>query len=454
MQTGELLFEPISVVEKSHSKRCIMLNKLMYKSRRPSLWHTICLALLTYVILAVALWPSPGQSVVVEIPARLEFKSSEPLPSAKNESTREVTIEVQPGDSLSNVFERAGAGVSILYQLLADESINTLLEQIFPGQTFKFTYQSENTLNNVTFSQSDLSRYRIDINEEGFGIESIVEDPEVYTRFTQATIDSSFYLAGTNAGLSDGLIMELATLLGWDIDFAKDIRAGDRFSVIYEEHYLNGKKLRDGPILAVRFHTQGREVTALRYTDASGNTEYYSPGGSSVQKAFLRNPMNVFRVSSRFDPNRRHPVLNTIRAHKGTDYAAPRGTPIKATGEGKIIHAGRNGGYGIAVILQHGSGIRTLYAHMSSLAEGSRSGNRVKQGQIIGYVGATGMVTGPHLHYEFQVNGVHQNPQTVELPTANPLNEDELRSFEIFAANLNGQLDAFDMDYVASGYGK
>jgi murein DD-endopeptidase MepM/ murein hydrolase activator NlpD len=245
------------------------------------------------------------------------------------------------------------------------------------------------------------------------------------------------------------MIMQMATLYGWDIDFALDIRAGDTFSLIYQEEYLDGQKLSDGPILVARFVNQGREVNALRYTDEGGRTDYYSPNGDSMRKAFLRTPMDVFRISSGFNPNRRHPVLNTIRAHKGTDYAAPTGTPIKVTGEGKVVSAGRNGGYGNVVVVQHGGGIRTLYAHMSQFSKNARVGNRVRQGQIIGYVGATGQVTGPHLHYEFLVNGVHKNPQTVDLPTAQPLDSRFLPNFEEFASNMMGQLSVFEETYVA-----
>jgi len=430
-----------------------MTNYLFDRIQQFPRWHAVGVAILTSIMLTVALWPAPSQSVVVEIPAKLDL----PAPSPNTESTtpeptslRTAEVEVRSGDTLSTLFERADAGVSVLYRMLADENISTPLERIYPGQSFTFTFNDDDSLKEVTFSESILVNHRIAVEDDGFSIEEIVHEPEIHTRYTEGTIDSSLYLAGKEAGLSDNMIMQLATLFGWDIDFVMDIRAGDTFSLIYEEHFLNGKKLEDGPILAASFETQGREVTAIRYTDASGRTDYYAPDGASIRKAFLRTPMDVFRVSSRFDPNRRHPVLNTIRAHKGTDYAAPTGTPIKATGEGKVIHAGRKGGYGNVVILQHGGGIRTLYAHMSKFSKYSRVGNRVKQGQIIGYVGSSGLATGPHLHYEFLVNGVHKNPQTVPLPTAQPLENQYLPDFKEFAANMVGQLQVFDEAYANS----
>lgn len=425
-----------------------MITKLNNKIQSFPRWHAIGVALLTLVMLAVALWPAPSQSVIVELPSRLEL----PAPSARaieeEVETRSVAIEVQSGDTLSTVFERADAGVSVLYRMLADKNISAPLERIYPGQAFTFEFDENDKLQGVTFSESTLVHHQISIVEGGFEIEKLVREPEIHTRHAEAVIDSSLYLAGMEAGLSDSMIMEVATLFGWDIDFVMDIRAGDSFSLIYEEHYLDGKKLRDGPILAARFHNRDREVTALRFTDDSGHTDYYSPDGNSMRKAFLRTPMDVFRVSSRFNPNRRHPVLNTIRAHKGTDYAASTGTPIKATGDGKVIHAGRKGGYGNTVIVQHGGGIRTLYAHMNGFSKYARVGARVKQGQIIGYVGSTGLATGPHLHYEFLVNGVHKNPQTVPLPTAQPLNKDYMPAFETYAANMMGQLDVYDETYV------
>ena len=215
--------------------------------------------------------------------------------------------------------------------------------------------------------------------------------------------------------------MELANIFGWDIDFALDIRAGDHFTVIYEERFLNGEKIGNGPILAAEFVNQGRSYKAIRYSDAGNRSDYYSPTGLSMRKAFLRTPVDFRRISSRFG-KRKHPILNRMRMHTGVDYAASRGTPIRAAGDGKVIHKGRKGGYGRTVIIQHGGRYSTLYAHMNSYRRGVYTGKRVKQGQIIGYVGSSGRATGPHLHYEFRVNGVHRNPLTVKLPSAKPIN--------------------------------
>lgn len=424
-----------------------MISKLFHRIQAFPRWHAIGVGCLTFLTLMLTLWPATSESVIVEIPARLQLSDPQ-AESAEADPLTRVAAEVRSGDTLSTLFERAGAGVSVLYRMLAEDTISQPLERIYPGQSFTFAFDEADELREVTFSESQTVKHRITLGDEGFEIEEIVREPEIHTRFTEGSIDTSLYLAGKDADLSDNMIMELTTLFGWDIDFVMDIRRGDTFSLIYEEHYLDGKKLRDGPILAARFTNRGRDVTAIRYTDDSGRTDYYAPNGDSIRKAFLRTPMDVFRISSGFNPNRRHPVLNTLRAHKGTDYAAPVGTPIKVTGDGKVVSAGRNGGYGNVVVVQHGGGIRTLYAHMSQFSRHARTGNRVSQGQIIGYVGATGMVTGPHLHYEFLVDGVHRNPQTVALPTADPLEEAYLPDFREFAENMAGQLDVYDDSYA------
>ncbi|MDZ7737127.1 MAG: peptidoglycan DD-metalloendopeptidase family protein [Gammaproteobacteria bacterium] len=203
-------------------------------------------------------------------------------------------------------------------------------------------------------------------------------------------------------------------------------------------------KVKDGPIIAAEFQNRGRTLRAVRYTTPDGRTDYYADDGRSMRKAFLRTPMDVYRISSHFDPNRRHPVMNTIRAHKGTDYAAPTGTPIKASGDGRIIHIGRKGGYGNAIILKHGGRYTTLYGHMSRFAEGLHNGSRVEQGQTIGYVGSTGLATGPHLHYEFRVNGVHKDPVKVELPKADSIPEKLQADFKQSTQPLLAELDELE----------
>ncbi|ATX78275.1 MULTISPECIES: peptidoglycan DD-metalloendopeptidase family protein [Reinekea] len=412
--------------------------------------HVMALAGCSLLVLVVALWPSQGQSLVVDIPANLV---AEPVSLSVDESPwQHISETVTLGDTLSSVFERSGAGVTVLYKLIGNNDIKKPIEKIYPGQEFVFSFDEESVLRKVSFNESPTLSYHI-VLEAGqkATIDKIVRVPDIRTRFTKGTINNSLFLAGSDAGLSDNMIMQLATLFGWDIDFALDIRQGDQFSLLYEENFLDGEKLNDGSIVAAKFYNNGREVTAIRYTDSAGHTDYYSPDGNSMRKAFLRTPMDVFRISSSFNPNRKHPVLNKIIAHKGTDYAAPTGTPIKASGDGKIIKANYSSTYGNVVVIQHGANIRTLYAHMSKFSKYTKVGNRIKQGQVIGYVGATGRVTGAHLHYEFQVNGVHKNPQTVKLPTARPLAGEYRDDFQNYSTNMIGQLSVFDEGFAAAG---
>ena len=234
-------------------------------------------------------------------------------------------------------------------------------------------------------------------------------------------IETSLFEAAAQSNISESLVMELANIFGWDIDFALDIRRGDRFGVVYNELYREDVKIRDGRILAAEFVNNGRLYKAVYYTDPKGDGDYFNEEGKSMRKAFLRSPVGFARVSSRFSNKRWHPVLAKWRAHKGVDYAAPRGTPVRASGDGKITLIGKKGGYGRAIFIQHGGRYTTVYGHLNGYARDVSRGKRVKQGQIIGYVGSSGLATGPHLHYEFRVNGVHRNPLTVSLPAAKPV---------------------------------
>jgi murein DD-endopeptidase MepM/ murein hydrolase activator NlpD len=244
--------------------------------------------------------------------------------------------------------------------------------------------------------------------------------------------------------------MKMVEIFGWDVDFALDVRAGDRFTVIYEELFKNGEKVRDGNILASEFSNRGRSIRAVRYVNEQGRAEYFSPNGFSMRKAFLRTPVNFRRISSRFNRGRIHPVLQRMRAHRGVDYAAARGTPIRAAGDGRVVLSGRKGGYGKTVVLQHGGTYTTLYAHMSRFHARARKGKRVEQGEVIGYVGKTGLATGSHLHYEFRVRGVHKDPLRVKLPKALPIDRRYKKDFLQKTRPLVAQLDVLARTSIAS----
>lgn len=351
------------------------------------------------------------------------------------------TISVARGQTLSGLFDEHGLPPTEWMALLkVDHEHVDRLNRLREGDQLHIRRDGKR-LTALQLPIDEFNRLHFVRNDNGFTAEMQADEVERREAYAVGEIASSLFLSGQRAGLSDYLIMSMVEVLGYDIDFALELRTGDRFAVIYEELYRDGEKLRDGNILAVEFINRGRTVQAFRHTLADGRGDFFRADGEAVRTAFLRNPLDVFRISSHFNPNRRHPVLNTIRAHRGTDYAAPTGTPIRATGEGVVELAGRHGGYGTAVILQHGSRYRTLYAHMSRVRSGIRRGTRVRQGQVIGYVGMSGLATGPHLHYEFLVDGAHRNPVTVPLPRSEPLPDSERPAFATRLEQYTAQLD-------------
>ena len=359
-----------------------------------------------------------------------------------------LTVKVSHGDALANIFKRNHLSATELHNIMALGDNTQRLRSLRPGDTFKFQIDEQQQLQQMVYVFSPLKSLHIKRQGQDFIQQVINKDIEKRTTYTIGQINSSLFEAGKDAGLSDNLIMEMVSILGWDIDFALDIREGDQFAMIYEEQFLEGKKIKDGDILAVEFINQGKSYRALRYTDASGYSDYYTPEGLSMRKAFLRTPVDFRRISSRFG-KRHHPTLNKMRLHKGVDYAANTGTPIKAAGDGKVIFKGTKGGYGRTLIVKHGGRYSTLYAHMSGYKKGINAGTTVRQGQIIGYVGQSGRATGPHLHYEFRVNGVHRNPLTVQLPNAAPINAQYRDNFSQIASSLLSQLDMHKQTRVA-----
>jgi len=351
------------------------------------------------------------------------------------------TVTVKSGDSLAGIFSRLGIPPRQLHELLGQGGAASNLKRIYPGQTLRLMTDADKGLIKLSYQIDQLSSLEISHDGKDYDISTTHLTPERREISTSGVIDSSLFLAAHKAGLADNLTMELAGIFAWDVDFALDIRKGDRFTVLYEELYLDGENIGGGNILAAEFVNHGKRYQAIRYTDAGGKTDYYSPEGKSMRKTFLRTPVEFSRISSKFSLGRKHPILNRIRAHKGVDYAASNGTPIKATGNGKIVHRGKKGGYGNTVIIQHGSKYSTLYAHMSKFRGGLKTGSKVKQGETIGYVGSSGLATGPHLHYEFLVNGAHTDPLKVKLPGADPLNKKYMDDFTARAESLLAQMD-------------
>jgi murein DD-endopeptidase MepM/ murein hydrolase activator NlpD len=344
---------------------------------------------------------------------------------------------VASGDNLSRLFYRAGLNDLDVYRI-SRANLGKSLRNLFPGEVLRFGIDSERRLIEMRYEKSPLEAYVFSAKGDQFVSEHIIREPEVLKSYREGSIKESLYLAGKRANMPDKTVMELANIFGWDIDFVFDIRKGDSFAVLFEERYIDGKRLGTGNILAASFTNRGKTYKAVRYTNSQGETNYYTPDGLSMRKAFLRTPLDIFRISSGFNLRRKHPIHKKIKAHRGVDYAAPTGTPVYSSGDGRVLEAGYTKANGNYVFIQHGQTYTTKYIHLHR--KKVRTGQSVKQRQVIGTVGATGYATGPHLHYEFLVNGVHRNPRTVSLPKASPISSTEKSRFNTMASALLEQL--------------
>ena len=360
-----------------------------------------------------------------------------------------LTLKIGRGGTLDQLFRQNGLNLGHLAAISRLDEPKKLFRRLKPGDEFEVLHEDGSIVS--LYTELDLtSALKIERGEDGF-VSEIVERPiETRTRMAHGVIQTSLFESGSDAGLPDRVIMNIAGIFAWDIDFVLDIREGDNYYVQFEEIWQDGKYVTDGEIIAAEFNNNGQTHRAIRFRGVDGYSDYFTPEGDSVRKAFIRAPVDFTRVSSRFNPRRKHPILNTIRAHRGVDYAAPRGTPIKAAGDGKVIFRGTKSGYGKTVILQHGGNITTLYAHMSGFAKTAGLGSRVRQGQTIGFVGATGLATANHLHYEYRVSGVHRNPQTVELPKAEPIDAKYRDQFLATVPPILEELERFKKTQLAS----
>ncbi len=358
----------------------------------------------------------------------------DPVTDAQAQPTQAVALQerhtqVKPGDNLANIFKREGIPAKELQKLLASKPYGPRLKRIFPGHDFVFSLTDDNTLMKLAYSPGPLELLEFKRVGESFVGYEVTREPERTTAYKHATIDHSLFVSSQRAGLDDALTMRLAQIFQWDIDFVLEIRRGDEFYLLFEELYLDDEFIGFGQILAAEFVNQGDSYRAVLYTDSRGDRDYYDPNGGSMRKAFLRAPVEFSRISSNFNLRRVHPLWKRSMPHRGIDYSAPNGTPILASGDGKVTRASRTKANGNYVVLRHGEQFVTKYLHLSKFGRGIRKGSKVKQGQTIGYVGRTGWATASHLHYEFLVNGVHQNPRTIDLPEAAPISKKELDRF-------------------------
>ena len=339
---------------------------------------------------------------------------------------------VQEGENLSVIFEKYKVSLNDTYKIFREDKTNEI-KNILPNNRIEFL-SLDRMLQKIIIYKGPLLSYQIDLSPK-ISITRIDKKPELINSFKTGVIESSFYLSGLKNNIPESVIMDLAYIFGWDIDFVFDIRAGDNFKLLYETPFVDGQKIENGSILYAEFYNQNNRYTAIRFEGRNKKWDYFNEDGGSLEKAFLKAPLDFAYVSSHFNPNRRHPILNKIRAHNGVDYAAKRGTPIRATGMGVIQSVGWKSGYGRTIVIRHGGEITTLYAHMDKYHPSISKGVKVSQGQTIGYVGDSGLATAPHLHYEFRIGQKRTDPLKVALPSANPIDKSQMDQFKVFRNN-------------------
>ena len=388
-----------------------------------------------------------SETQVIDLALPAIERATKPLSTAGIEDAESVgpaepepvwlDVVVKSGQSLDAIFRQQGYSANLLHEILGLSDTTRQLSRIKPGQVFQFASDESNRFRSMRVALDETLRLTVKANGEDLVAEEELREIESRIEHASGVINDSLFVAGQRAGMSDNLIMKLANIFGWDIDFVLDIRQGDQFHLIYEKLYREGEYLRDGDILAATFVNQNNRFQAVRRIK-DDKTEFFAPDGRNMRKAFLRAPLNFSYISSRFNPKRFHPILRRVKAHNGIDYRAPKGTPVYAAGDGKVIRSAYSEYNGHHVFIQHGNNIVTKYLHFTKRSV--KNGQRGKQGKTIGYVGATGLAQAPHLHYEFVVDGVHRNPRTVSLPKADPLPEVELIPFLSAATPFLDQL--------------
>ena len=335
--------------------------------------------------------------------------------------------EVMDGENLSIIFEEFKVPLNTAYRIFRLDK-NNLLSKIKPGDEMKFTYLGED-ITGIEIIKDSINSILIEITDK-ISIKKISKDVELIQSFKSGVIKTSFYEAALEAEIPDSIIMDFAYIFGWDVDFIFDIREGDSFNVIYETPYSEGEKVKNGDIILAKFVNRGETYSANRFFLNENDKEFFDDNGNNLQKAFLRAPLDFAYISSHFNPNRMHPVLHTIRAHNGVDYAAKTGSPVRTTGNGTVHYAGRRNGCGNEIVIKHSNDYSTRYCHLSKFKSSIKKGTKVIQGETIGFVGSTGLATGPHLHYEFKIGNKHVDPVKLQLPSAEPISQNLRSDFD------------------------
>jgi murein DD-endopeptidase MepM/ murein hydrolase activator NlpD len=411
--------------------------------RKPRRW---VLALSSVPLLGVVAAFGIAPNTATEHVSLREVTQEIPLPvpattAVADEASYYREERVQRGDTIASVLARLQVEDADALRFVRGDRRARPLYDLVPGRALRAVTTGDGLLLSLRYFKADGTEVAVKREQDGFSVS--IDPPVTVTQLQMACgqIQASLFAAMDRAGLSDAVAMQLADIFSSEIDFHRDLQPRDRFSVVYEAVYANGEFVRTGRILAAEFINAGERHRAVFFEGPDGRGGYYRPDGKNMRKAFLRAPLEVSRISSGFSFARLHPVLNQWRAHKGVDYSAPVGTKVRATANGRVEFAGVQGGYGKVIVLDHGNGYSTLYAHLSGFARDIVAGKRIEQGEPIGYVGMTGLATGPHLHYEFRVNGVHKDPLTQAVPEGAPITRETRETFEQSVRPLLGRLD-------------
>ncbi|MDX2346944.1 MAG: peptidoglycan DD-metalloendopeptidase family protein [Legionella sp.] len=353
------------------------------------------------------------------------------------------TITTKSGDSLATLFTDMGLSAKTLHMILDNNPHAKTLSQIKPNQLVQFLIH-DTELEQLILPLSKTESLVIKRLENSFETQIKTHETYIKPETVTGTIHHSLYTTAKDSHISYALMQQMADILSWQINFSRDLREGDAFSIRYEVHYIDNKRIRTGDILSVSYTNRGKQYQAIRHQTKTGKTDYFTPEGKSVRKAFSRYPVQFSHISSNFNLSRMHPILKKRRPHRGIDLAAPIGTPIHATSDGRVTSIGYESGYGNKIKLQHAGPYESLYAHLLKFKKGLKRGDTVQRGDVIGYVGQTGLADGPHCHYEFRVNHVARNPATATLPDASPIPASELAVFKLHASTELAELNRLE----------
>ena len=394
-------------------------------------------------------------SIILILLLYVDFSTDESLPEEIIETTENLEKKpidvlsykihtVKNGENLSIIFEDFNVPLNTAYRIFRLDN-KKLLSKIKPGDEMRFTYLG-NEITNIEIGKDSINSIIVDLTD-GISIKEITQEVELVRSFKSGIIKTSFYESALEAEIPDSVIMDFAYIFGWDVDFVFDIREGDSFFLVYETAFSNGEKIENGDIVVAKFINNGNVYKANRFFTSANKKEFFDDSGNNLQKAFLRAPLDFAYISSHFNPKRMHPVLHTIRAHNGTDYAAKRGSPVRTTGNGTIKYSGRRNGCGNEIVIQHTNDYSTRYCHLDKFHSGIKKGKKVIQGETIGYVGSTGLATGPHLHYEFKIGNKHIDPVKLKLPSAEPISINLRSDFDTLVENNNMMLKKLESLY-------